>query len=167
MHYSLLEYYNMIFLFSVFSSSYYVVNIVSTKISEIYQIFLFYSIYAQADNNMEYVIEAHDTEDMRSWLATIKYCMRSAPTSQPPPGALAPLNPPNANPEGAAATPNPPQGTPGGAPGATSTGVESTPPPELPPRRAGDCAFSNSNFELSSETMAEEPSETGKRFVNF
>lgn len=26
---------------------------------------------------MEYVIEAHDTDDMRSWLATVKYCMRS------------------------------------------------------------------------------------------
>ncbi|XP_049840557.1 SH2B adapter protein 2 isoform X2 [Schistocerca gregaria] len=36
----------------------------------------------KAENNMEYVIEAHDTDDMRSWLATIKYCMRSPmPTS--------------------------------------------------------------------------------------
>lgn len=113
---------------------------------------------------MEYVIEAHDTEDMRSWLATIKYCMRSAPTSQPPPGALAPLNPPSVNPESAAAPSNPAQGTPG-APVVAAPGVEGTPPPELPPRRAGDCAFSNSNFELSSETMVEEPSESGKRFV--
>lgn len=31
----------------------------------------------KADNNMEYVIEAHDSDDMRSWLATVKYCMRS------------------------------------------------------------------------------------------
>lgn len=31
----------------------------------------------QAENAMEYVIEALDTDDMRSWLATIKYCMRS------------------------------------------------------------------------------------------
>ncbi|XP_063218621.1 SH2B adapter protein 1-like [Bacillus rossius redtenbacheri] len=31
----------------------------------------------KAENNMEYVIEAHDTDDMRSWLATIKYCMRT------------------------------------------------------------------------------------------
>lgn len=37
----------------------------------------------KADNNMEYVIEAHDTDDMRSWLATIRYCMRSPPTQQP------------------------------------------------------------------------------------
>lgn len=42
----------------------------------------------QADNNMEYVIEAADVDDMKSWLATIKYCMRSPPTSQPPPDAL-------------------------------------------------------------------------------
>ncbi|KAG7303503.1 hypothetical protein JYU34_012027 [Plutella xylostella] len=42
----------------------------------------------KADNNMEYVIEAADVDDMKSWLATIKYCMRSPPTSQPPPDAL-------------------------------------------------------------------------------
>lgn len=30
---------------------------------------------------MEYVIEAHDTDDMRSWLATVKYCMRSTQQS--------------------------------------------------------------------------------------
>lgn len=33
----------------------------------------------KAENNMEYVIEAYDTEDMRSWLTIIKYSMR-APT---------------------------------------------------------------------------------------
>ncbi|XP_026333139.1 SH2B adapter protein 2 [Hyposmocoma kahamanoa] len=43
----------------------------------------------KADNNMEYVIEATDVDDMKSWLATIKYCMRSAPTSQPPPETMA------------------------------------------------------------------------------
>lgn len=37
----------------------------------------------KADNNQEYVIEARDADDMRSWLATIKYCMKSTPTSQP------------------------------------------------------------------------------------
>jgi hypothetical protein len=31
--------------------------------------------------NMEFVIEAHDSNDMKSWLATIKYCMRSAQQS--------------------------------------------------------------------------------------
>ncbi|CAK1541516.1 unnamed protein product [Leptosia nina] len=45
----------------------------------------------KADNNMEYVIEAADVDDMKSWLATIKYCMRSAPTTQPPPESLAGL----------------------------------------------------------------------------
>lgn len=42
----------------------------------------------KADNNMEYVIEAKDTDDMRSWLATIRYCMKSTPTSQLPPSSL-------------------------------------------------------------------------------
>lgn len=37
----------------------------------------------KADNNQEFVIEAKDADDMRSWLATIKYCMKSLPTSQP------------------------------------------------------------------------------------
>lgn len=31
--------------------------------------------------NMEFVIEAHDSNDMRSWLATIKYCMRTVQQS--------------------------------------------------------------------------------------
>nr|XP_022899703.1 SH2B adapter protein 1 [Onthophagus taurus] len=31
----------------------------------------------KADNNIEYVIEAPSTDEMRSWLATIRYCMRS------------------------------------------------------------------------------------------
>lgn len=37
----------------------------------------------KAYNNMEYVIEAHDTDDMRSWLATIRFCAHSPPTVQP------------------------------------------------------------------------------------
>ncbi|KAH8361131.1 SH2B adapter protein 2 isoform X1 [Drosophila serrata] len=37
----------------------------------------------KADNNMEYVIEAENAEEMRSWLATIRYCMRTPPTQQP------------------------------------------------------------------------------------
>lgn len=40
----------------------------------------------KADNNMEYVIEATNSDDMRSWLATIRYCMRSTPTVQVPGG---------------------------------------------------------------------------------
>ncbi|KAK9876378.1 hypothetical protein WA026_012689 [Henosepilachna vigintioctopunctata] len=31
----------------------------------------------KAVNNLEFVIEAQDTDDMRSWLATIKYCMKA------------------------------------------------------------------------------------------
>uniref|UniRef100_A0A182NG00 SH2 domain-containing protein n=1 Tax=Anopheles dirus TaxID=7168 RepID=A0A182NG00_9DIPT len=38
----------------------------------------------KAGNNMEYVIEARDTDDMRSWLATIRYCMRSTQTTSEP-----------------------------------------------------------------------------------
>lgn len=41
-----------------------------------------YTLCLQAENNMEYVIEAHDTDDMRSWLATIKYCMRTMHPTQ-------------------------------------------------------------------------------------
>ncbi|XP_059217758.1 SH2B adapter protein 2 isoform X1 [Stomoxys calcitrans] len=37
----------------------------------------------KADNNMEYVIEAQSAEDMRSWLSTIRHCMRTPPTQQP------------------------------------------------------------------------------------
>ena len=31
----------------------------------------------KAENNMEYVIEAQDAEDMKSWLAIIRYSMRA------------------------------------------------------------------------------------------
>lgn len=37
----------------------------------------------KAECNMEYVIETSDAEEMRSWLATIRYCMKSIPTQQP------------------------------------------------------------------------------------
>jgi len=36
----------------------------------------------KADNNMEYVIEAESAEEMRSWLATIRYCMRTPPAQK-------------------------------------------------------------------------------------
>lgn len=39
----------------------------------------------KAGDNQEYVIEAKDAAEMKSWLATIRYCMRSTPTSQVPP----------------------------------------------------------------------------------
>uniref|UniRef100_A0A1I8MTY0 SH2B adapter protein 1 n=1 Tax=Musca domestica TaxID=7370 RepID=A0A1I8MTY0_MUSDO len=37
----------------------------------------------KADNNMEYVIEAQNAEEMRDWLDTIRLCMRTPPTQQP------------------------------------------------------------------------------------
>ncbi|XP_055716392.1 SH2B adapter protein 1 isoform X2 [Phlebotomus papatasi] len=89
----------------------------------------------KADNNMEYVIEAHDTDDMRSWLATIRYCMRSTPTTQLPSAdqALSVVSvAPNAT-----ATPIP------------GPDVTSSPAPEVPPRRAGERFSSSSNFELT------------------
>lgn len=38
----------------------------------------------KAENSIEYVIEAKDTTDMRSWLATIRYCLKTTPSSQVP-----------------------------------------------------------------------------------
>lgn len=39
----------------------------------------------KAGDNQEYVIEAKDAAEMKSWLATIRYCMKTTPTSQAPP----------------------------------------------------------------------------------
>ncbi|XP_011876298.1 PREDICTED: SH2B adapter protein 1 [Vollenhovia emeryi] len=36
---------------------------------------------------MEFVIEAHDSNDMKSWLATIRYCMRTVQQSSSAPGS--------------------------------------------------------------------------------
>lgn len=38
----------------------------------------------KADGAMEYLIEAKDAMDMKSWIATIRYCMKTTPTSQMP-----------------------------------------------------------------------------------
>lgn len=38
----------------------------------------------KADDDIEYLIEAKDSTDMKSWIATIRYCMKAPPTSQPP-----------------------------------------------------------------------------------
>ncbi|XP_018321637.1 SH2B adapter protein 2 [Agrilus planipennis] len=78
----------------------------------------------KAVNNMEFVIEAHDTDDMRSWLATIRYCMRSPGGSDN-----------------------------GGHFDHNSKNDYHSDAPELPPRhisgRPGDRLSNNSNFELS------------------
>ncbi|KAK4878473.1 hypothetical protein RN001_010979 [Aquatica leii] len=78
----------------------------------------------KAVNNMEFVIEAHDTDDMRSWLATIRYCIRSAP-----------------GPDGASHLEH------------SSKQDYHGDAPELPPRhvagnRSGDRLSSNSNFDI-------------------
>ncbi|XP_026473183.1 LOW QUALITY PROTEIN: SH2B adapter protein 2-like [Ctenocephalides felis] len=88
----------------------------------------------KADNNMEYVIEAHDTDDMRSWLATIKYCMRSPPMA---------LNASH-NTNNASGNPTSPSS------GVGDSGADAL-VPELPPRRAGDRISSSSNFELGED----------------
>ncbi|KAJ8952162.1 hypothetical protein NQ314_007586 [Rhamnusium bicolor] len=76
----------------------------------------------KASNNMEFVIEAHDTDDMRSWLATIRYCMRSGP------------------------------GGAEGGPGQEHTKDYHSDAPDLPPRhitgRGGDRLSSSSNFDI-------------------
>ncbi|CRK87581.1 CLUMA_CG001378, isoform A [Clunio marinus] len=38
----------------------------------------------KADGGQEYLIEAKDAMDMKSWIATIRYCMKTTPTSQLP-----------------------------------------------------------------------------------
>lgn len=88
----------------------------------------------KTDNNKEYVIEARDTDDMRSWLATIRYCMRGTPTSQIPPSE----------------------------PDMSSTTLHesalTSPVPDIPPRRLGDRVSTSSNFELTEGDL--EPVET-------
>lgn len=32
--------------------------------------------FIQDENNVEYIIDALSPEEMRQWLATVKYCMR-------------------------------------------------------------------------------------------
>lgn len=89
----------------------------------------------KTDNNKEYVIEARDTDDMRSWLATIRYCMRGTPTSQIPPSE--------------------PDMTTSAA---LHEGALTSPVPDIPPRRLGDRVSTSSNFELTEGDL--EPVET-------
>lgn len=112
--------------------------------------------------NEEYVIEAQDTEDMRSWLATIRYCMRTTPTTQIPSNsetALSVTSAPNAGPTSipgvtdAAATSSSAAASAVAAssPVAGSTAAAAAGPgaatPDIPPRRTGDRISQSSNFE--------------------
>lgn len=42
----------------------------------------------KADGSREYLIEAKDAMDMKSWIATIRYCMKTTPTSQMPSNSM-------------------------------------------------------------------------------
>lgn len=140
----------------------------------------------KADNNMEYVIEARDTDDMRSWLATIRYCMRSTPTSQLPPISDLTANQVTTAVSNQGSTQQQQQqqhnnstsiSHGGGGGGGLSSSlvnevnsltlnnqsalnaVPTMMAPELPPRRPDDRISSSSNFELT-ETDLEPAHET-------
>lgn len=112
----------------------------------------------KADNNMEYVIEAHDIDDMRSWLATIRYCMRSPPTQQPPldmsvdPIMAATMSNPttNDNLANSATGPTSVSGVPASTTETGGGGGANSLAPKIPPRRTGEQRLSaSSNFELT------------------
>ena len=118
----------------------------------------------KAENNMEYVIEAQDSDDMRSWLATIRYCMRTTPTTQIPSNsetALSVTSAPNAAPTPIPGVSDPvltagaTSVVPGTSPAAgtsTTAPAASTSTPDIPahvPRRTtgADRVSQSSNFE--------------------
>lgn len=116
----------------------------------------------KAENNMEYVIEAVDTDDMRSWLATIRYCMRGSPTSSGQ-DTTSTSHPPNTSftthhsVAGSVDPQQQQQSTPATNPPATTpSGASRFTAPDIPPRRPGggaagtaDVLSSSSNFELT------------------
>ncbi|XP_071447748.1 SH2B adapter protein 2 [Hetaerina americana] len=124
----------------------------------------------KAENNMEYVIEAHDTDDMRSWLATIKYCMRTTlPSSENPDGRSL-----LGNDSGDLRIRGGDRSKSDASNMSSGDGLGGEHPPELPPRLAGGVRgtgsggsdtpglrlSSNSNFELcTSRTDIEQLSE--------
>lgn len=115
----------------------------------------------KADNNMEYVIEAADTEDMRSWLATIRYCMRpsshlSSSTDLQLSGMANTTSGTSSSVLGAGGSGG--IGTSGNVNTSISGNNNNTNAtdagashhlPEIPPRRPGDRISSSSNFELT------------------
>lgn len=104
----------------------------------------------KAENNMEYVIEAADTDDMRSWLATIRYCMRpSSHLSSSTDLQLSGM----ANTTSASSVLG--AGGGGGTMGnivansSSSDAAATSHTPDIPPRRPGERISSSSNFELT------------------
>lgn len=98
----------------------------------------------KADNNMEYVIEAADADEMKSWLATIRYCMRSTPTVQIPETEAQLTAMPNLT------------TIPASPPPTASTNVDETTAaatnsaqPSIPPRSMSERISTSSNFELT------------------
>lgn len=124
----------------------------------------------KAENNMEYVIEAQDSDDMRSWLATIRYCMRTTPTTQIPSNSetgLLVTSAPNAAPTPIPGVSDQPVATSPVAAGATGTTTSSgtavaagtTTTPDVPPRRAGgDRISQSSNFEEAATELGQDNS---------
>lgn len=102
----------------------------------------------KAENNMEYVIEAQDSDDMRSWLATIRYCMRTTPTTQIPSNsetALSVTSAPNAAP-----TPIPGVSSDSASPSAAAAAAAGPPEggeePQTRRTIGGDRVSQSSNF---------------------
>lgn len=98
---------------------------------------------------MEYVIEAVDTDDMRSWLATIRYCMRGSPTSSGQDAGTGQSFTAHHTTSSGDQTTSVASNT-----AQTATGGARHIAPDIPPRRPGaagasDILSSSSNFELT------------------
>lgn len=100
----------------------------------------------KADNNMEYVIEAADSDDMRSWLATIRYCMRSTPTVQIPETETQLTAMPNLT--TIPASP-PPTASNTNITESTASVNDATLQPQVPQRNLSERISTSSNFELT------------------
>ena len=102
----------------------------------------------KTENNIEYVIEAVNSDDMRSWLATIRYCMRGAPPPQATQAGTSAV-------AASATDVTPATGHHSADIGAGAQHVVHTTDgasaPEIPPRclAAGERVSSSSNFELT------------------
>lgn len=119
----------------------------------------------KASDNQEYVIEAKDATEMKSWLATIKYCMKSTPTSHVPPQmAETSTSLPNtslhgeatgnanAQPSSSTANASETSTTNNNNNSSTANNNSHTNPLELPPRRP-ETSTSSSHFHLEEEDL--------------